>query len=145
MSTAQRAINTSHTDKQWHILFLNTRVLKLKLGAVVLRRPAGSGKSQARARENEEEWNREVESFHIAYRKYLPYFKMADQLDIDSKLSCSLEYASVACNRTPQSVSWGQNGQVAFGASHSVALYLPKVSKCCLHDTGEHSLNLIIH
>ena len=23
MSTAQRAINTSHTDKQWHILFLN--------------------------------------------------------------------------------------------------------------------------
>ena len=30
MSTAQRAINTSHTDKQWHILFLNTRVLKLK-------------------------------------------------------------------------------------------------------------------
>ena len=26
MSTAQRAINTSHTDKQWHILFLNTRV-----------------------------------------------------------------------------------------------------------------------
>ena len=115
------------------------------LGAVVLRRPAGSGKSQARARENEEEWNREVESFHIAYRKYLPYFKMADQLDIDSKLSCSLEYASVACNRTPQSVSWGQNGQVAFGASHSVALYLPKVSKCCLHDTGEHSLNLIIH
>ena len=32
MSTAQRAINTSHTDKQWHILFLNTRVLKLKKG-----------------------------------------------------------------------------------------------------------------
>ena len=30
MSIAQRAINTSHTDKQWHILFLNTRVLKLK-------------------------------------------------------------------------------------------------------------------
>ena len=30
MSTAQRATNTSHTDKQWHILFLNTRVLKLK-------------------------------------------------------------------------------------------------------------------
>ena len=30
MSTAQQAINTSHTDKQWHILFLNTRVLKLK-------------------------------------------------------------------------------------------------------------------
>ena len=30
MSTAQRAINTSHTDKQWHISFLNTRVLKLK-------------------------------------------------------------------------------------------------------------------
>ena len=30
MSTVQRAINTSHTDKQWHILFLNTRVLKLK-------------------------------------------------------------------------------------------------------------------
>ena len=26
MSTAQRAINTSHTDKQWHILFLNTKV-----------------------------------------------------------------------------------------------------------------------
>ena len=30
MSIAQQAINTSHTDKQWHILFLNTRVLKLK-------------------------------------------------------------------------------------------------------------------
>ena len=32
MSIAQRAINTSHTGKQWHILFLNTRdrVLKLK-------------------------------------------------------------------------------------------------------------------
>ena len=30
MSISQRAINTSHTDKQWYILFLNTRVLKLK-------------------------------------------------------------------------------------------------------------------
>ena len=29
MSTAQRAISTSHTDKQWHILFLNTRVINL--------------------------------------------------------------------------------------------------------------------
>ena len=29
MSIAQRAINTSHTDKQWHILFLNTSVFKL--------------------------------------------------------------------------------------------------------------------
>ena len=25
MSIAQQAINTSHTDRQWHILFLNTR------------------------------------------------------------------------------------------------------------------------
>ena len=30
MSIAQWTINTSHTDKQWHILFLNIRVLKLK-------------------------------------------------------------------------------------------------------------------
>ena len=28
MSIARWAINTSHTDKQWHILFLNTKVLK---------------------------------------------------------------------------------------------------------------------
>ena len=28
MSISQRAINTSHTDKQWHILVLNTRVIK---------------------------------------------------------------------------------------------------------------------
>ena len=30
MSIAQRTINTSDTDKQWHMLFVNTRVLKLK-------------------------------------------------------------------------------------------------------------------
>ena len=30
MSIAQRAVNTFHTDRQWHILFLNTRVLKLR-------------------------------------------------------------------------------------------------------------------
>ena len=30
MSIAQREISTYHTDKQWYILFLNTRKLKLK-------------------------------------------------------------------------------------------------------------------
>ena len=30
MSIAQQAINTSHTDKQWHILFLNARVYTIE-------------------------------------------------------------------------------------------------------------------
>ena len=65
------------------------------------------------------------------FRKYevLDLFKMADQVDEQRRFSCTLEYASVACNRTPQSVSWGKNGLVAFGASLSVALYAPKVRK----------------
>ena len=40
---------------------------------------------------------------------------------------CSLEYVSVACNRTPLCVDWGRNGWVAYGACYSIALYRPKV------------------
>lgn len=40
---------------------------------------------------------------------------------------CSLEYLSAACNRTPLCVDWGRNGWVAYGACHSIALWLPKV------------------
>lgn len=53
---------------------------------------------------------------------------------------CSLEYLSAACNRTPLCVDWGRNGWVAYGACHSIALWLPKVRSlntvlmfvCCL-------------
>ena len=50
---------------------------------------------------------------------------MADE-SVD-RCSCSLEYVSVSCNRTPLSVDWGRNGLVAYGACRSVALYRPKV------------------
>ena len=40
---------------------------------------------------------------------------------------CTLEYVSVACNRTPLCVDWGRNGWVAYGACYSVALCRPKV------------------
>ncbi|XP_015754768.1 PREDICTED: elongator complex protein 2-like [Acropora digitifera] len=43
---------------------------------------------------------------------------------------CDLEYASVACNRTPLCLDWGRNGWVAFGACYSVALCCPEVRRC---------------
>ena len=43
---------------------------------------------------------------------------------------CDLEYASVACNRTPSCLDWGRNGWVAFGACYSIALCCPKVRRC---------------
>lgn len=43
---------------------------------------------------------------------------------------CDLEYASVACNRTPLCLDWGRNGWVAFGACYSVALCCPQVRRC---------------
>jgi len=69
---------------------------------------------------------------------------MADTADKNevciSCCKCSLEYLSAACNRTPWCVDWGRNGWVAYGACHSIALWLPKVrslktaliSVCCL-------------
>ncbi|XP_028410980.1 elongator complex protein 2-like isoform X2 [Dendronephthya gigantea] len=36
------------------------------------------------------------------------------------------KYISVGCNRNPYSLDWGSNGLVAFGASKSIALYLPE-------------------
>ena len=46
---------------------------------------------------------------------------------------CSLEYVSVACNRTPLCVDWGRNGWVAYGACYSIALYCPKVGFKVVH------------
>ena len=43
---------------------------------------------------------------------------------------CDLEYASVACNRTPLCLDWGRNGWVAFGACYSVVLCCPEVRRC---------------
>ena len=69
---------------------------------------------------------------------------MADTADKNeaciSCCKCSLEYLSAACNRTPLCVDWGRNGWVAYGACHSIALWLPKVRSlntvlmflCCL-------------
>ncbi|XP_073239641.1 elongator complex protein 2-like [Porites lutea] len=55
---------------------------------------------------------------------------MADTADKNeariSCCKCSLEYLSAACNRTPLCVDWGRNGWVAYGACHSIALWLPK-------------------
>ena len=46
---------------------------------------------------------------------------------------CSLEYVSVACNRTPLYVDWGRNGWVAYGACYSIALYRPQVGFKAVH------------
>ncbi|PFX24811.1 Elongator complex protein 2 [Stylophora pistillata] len=56
---------------------------------------------------------------------------MADESNEDNKSTiscskCSLEYVSVACNRTPLCVDWGRNGWLAYGVCYSVALYRPK-------------------
>lgn len=37
-------------------------------------------------------------------------------------------YISCACNRTPHSADWGNNGLVTYGACHAVAILDPKVS-----------------
>lgn len=72
--------------------------------------------------------------FMIHYMKYVTvkrFLKMADTADKNeaciSCCKCSLEYLSTACNRTPLCVDWGRNGWVAYGACHSIALWLPKV------------------
>ena len=57
---------------------------------------------------------------------------MADESNEDNRnmiscCKCSLEYVSVACNRTPLCVDWGRNGWLAYGACYSIALYRPKV------------------
>jgi hypothetical protein len=36
-------------------------------------------------------------------------------------------YVSSACNRTPHNADWGTNKLICYGASHSIALYDPKV------------------
>lgn len=43
-----------------------------------------------------------------------------------------IETCHVACcaNRTPNVVSWGRGGTIAFGTCHSVALYDPQVVEC---------------
>ena len=53
---------------------------------------------------------------------------------------CTLQYVSVACNRTPLCVDWGRNGWVAYGACYSVALYRPKVSSKVVHTDPNLSL-----
>lgn len=86
--------------------------------------------------------------FMIHYMKCLTMKRfciiMADTADKNeaciSCCKCSLEYLSAACNRTPLCVDWGRNGWVAYGACHSIALWLPKVRSlntvlmflCCL-------------
>ncbi|XP_055604849.1 elongator complex protein 2 [Uranotaenia lowii] len=35
-------------------------------------------------------------------------------------------YTSVACNRTPGALDWGDDGLIYYGASHSIAVYDPK-------------------
>ncbi|XP_074610672.1 elongator complex protein 2-like [Acropora palmata] len=52
---------------------------------------------------------------------------------------CDLEYASVACNRTPLCLDWGRNGWVAFGACYSVALCCPE--RTCAFGSIEYILN----
>ncbi|XP_078357797.1 elongator complex protein 2-like isoform X6 [Oculina patagonica] len=54
---------------------------------------------------------------------------------------CTLDYVSVACNRTPLCVDWGRNGWVAYGACYSVALYRPKRTKCGSFGSVELILN----
>ena len=54
---------------------------------------------------------------------------MAEEVESNKVISCykcSLEYVSVACNRTPLCVDWGKNGWVAYGACYSIALYCPR-------------------
>ncbi|XP_031639576.1 probable elongator complex protein 2 [Contarinia nasturtii] len=40
-------------------------------------------------------------------------------------MSAENVYTSIACNRTPQSADWGENGQVIFAACNSVAVFEP--------------------
>lgn len=50
----------------------------------------------------------------------------------DSKMAAPvIETCHVACcaNRTPNVVSWGRGGSIAFGTCHSVALYDPLVGE----------------
>lgn len=42
-------------------------------------------------------------------------------------------YTSVGVNRTPTSVSWGNNDLICFGACNSVAILNPKVSAIQFH------------
>lgn len=76
---------------------------------------------------------------------------MADKETVESKkliscCKCTLEYVSVACNRTPLCVDWGRNGWVAFGACYSIALYRPKVSSKVVHsDESDLNLSLFFH
>ena len=37
-------------------------------------------------------------------------------------MDVKLEYVSVGCNRTPQSVDWAPSGLLAYGADRSIAL-----------------------
>ena len=39
-------------------------------------------------------------------------------------------YTSVACNRTPESADWGNNGLILFAACNSVSLFNPNVCIC---------------
>lgn len=43
-------------------------------------------------------------------------------------MSFSVAYTSVACNRSPESADWGENGLIACAASNYVAIIDPKVS-----------------
>lgn len=70
-------------------------------------------------------WMRNVKCGQFCYNYILcntrtPDFKMAAPI---------FETCHVACcaNRTPNAVSWGRGGTVAFGTCHSVALYDPLV------------------
>nr|XP_058967609.1 elongator complex protein 2-like [Pocillopora verrucosa]XP_058967610.1 elongator complex protein 2-like [Pocillopora verrucosa] len=71
---------------------------------------------------------------------------MADESNEDNRnmiscCKCSLEYVSVACNRTPLCVDWGRNGWLAYGACYSIALYRPKTAKSGSFGRVEHILN----
>ncbi|XP_055839454.1 elongator complex protein 2 [Episyrphus balteatus] len=37
-------------------------------------------------------------------------------------------YTSIACNRTPESADWGNNGQIVFAACNSIAIFNPKLN-----------------
>ena len=55
-----------------------------------------------------------------------------DDFELQSKMAAPTSlvepvYSSVACNRTPNCLDWGNNGIVCFGAAHAIALYEPKV------------------
>ncbi|XP_031562089.1 elongator complex protein 2-like [Actinia tenebrosa] len=58
---------------------------------------------------------------------------MADEGEGKTCCRCGLEYSSIACSRTPSSLSWARNGLVAYGGCNCVVLYRPQ----CTNSAGK--------